>query len=82
MKGDVTVNFGRGQILELHARCDASHVRAPAAAQQWLETTYTEMGCEPVRMSGKLYSCAIVCAEGTILGVVPKTYLPNYGEFY
>nr|MBF0684811.1 hypothetical protein [Pseudomonas sp.] len=54
MKGDVTVNFGRGQILEFQARCDASNVRAPAAAQQWLEKTYTEMGCEPVRLSGKV----------------------------
>jgi len=54
MKGDVTVNFGNDRILELQARCDASHVKAPAAAHQWLEATYAEMGCEPVRMSGKV----------------------------
>ena len=30
----------------------------------------------------KLYNCAVVIHKGEILGVVPKTYLPNYGEFY
>jgi NAD+ synthase (glutamine-hydrolysing) len=29
-----------------------------------------------------LYNCAVVFAQGRILGVVPKTYLPNYREFY
>jgi len=36
----------------------------------------------PLRFGGKLYNCAVVCHEGSILGVVPKTHLPNYGEFY
>ena len=38
----------------------------------------------PVRnkWDGKLYNCAAVIHQGEILGVVPKTYLPNYGEFY
>ncbi len=30
----------------------------------------------------KLYNCAVVFQNGEILGVVPKTYLPNYNEFY
>ena len=36
----------------------------------------------PVRYNGKLYNCAAVVANGRYLGLVPKTYLPNYGEFY
>jgi len=36
----------------------------------------------PVVINGLLYNCAVVIQHGTILGVVPKTYLPNYGEFY
>ena len=36
----------------------------------------------PVVINALLYNCAIVIQHGTILGVVPKTYLPNYGEFY
>ena len=31
---------------------------------------------------GKLYNCAAVFCRGQLLGLVPKTYLPNYGEFY
>ncbi|MES2116473.1 MAG: NAD(+) synthase, partial [Pseudomonadota bacterium] len=30
----------------------------------------------------QLYNCAVVIAGGRIQGVVPKSYLPNYGEFY
>ena len=30
----------------------------------------------------KLYNCAAVIHKGEILGLVPKTHLPNYGEFY
>ena len=36
----------------------------------------------PVLVNGLLYNCAVVIQRGQILGVVPKTYLPNYGEFY
>ena len=36
----------------------------------------------PLRFGGKLYNCAAVIHAGQLLGVVPKTHLPNYGEFY
>lgn len=36
----------------------------------------------PVAYCGRLYNCAVAVAHGEILGAVPKTYLPNYGEFY
>ena len=36
----------------------------------------------PVRHQNKLYNCAAVLHRGEILALVPKTYLPNYGEFY
>lgn len=36
----------------------------------------------PLVQNGKLYNCATVCFDGQILGVIPKTHLPNYGEFY
>ena len=36
----------------------------------------------PVRANNKLYNCAAIIQKGSILGVVPKTHLPNYGEFY
>jgi NAD+ synthase (glutamine-hydrolysing) len=36
----------------------------------------------PVRVDHLLFNCAIVVCRGAILGVVPKTFLPNYREFY
>ena len=36
----------------------------------------------PVLAGGLLLNCAAVIQSGALLGVVPKTYLPNYGEFY
>ena len=36
----------------------------------------------PLRVGHALFNCAVVLQRGRLLGVVPKTYLPNYGEFY
>jgi len=36
----------------------------------------------PLRHEGRLYNCALVIAAGRLLGVVPKSFLPNYREFY
>ena len=36
----------------------------------------------PLIYSSKLFNCAAVLSNGKILGIVPKTYLPNYAEFY
>lgn len=36
----------------------------------------------PLKLNGMLFNCAVVIYRGTILGVVPKSYLPGYREFY
>jgi NAD+ synthase (glutamine-hydrolysing) len=36
----------------------------------------------PLRFEEKLFNCAVVIYRGRVLGIVPKTYLPNYREFY
>lgn len=36
----------------------------------------------PVRAQGQLFNCAIAVCGGRVLGAVPKSYLPNYREFY
>jgi NAD+ synthase (glutamine-hydrolysing) len=36
----------------------------------------------PLEVDHALYNCAAIVAGGRLLGVVPKTYLPNYREFY
>lgn len=36
----------------------------------------------PLEVGNLLLNCAIVVQQGKLLGIVPKTYLPNYNEFY
>lgn len=36
----------------------------------------------PVSAGDKLYNCALVLSDGKIQGIVPKTYIPGYSEFY
>ena len=54
------------------ARVVAASVDCPALAVVGL----------PLRAGHLLFNCAAVVHRGRVLGVVPKSYLPNYGEFY
>ena len=36
----------------------------------------------PIEYQGALYNCAALIGGGEVLGIVPKSYLPNYSEFY
>lgn len=36
----------------------------------------------PLKLAGQLYNCACVIKSGKLLGIVPKTFIPNHGEFY
>lgn len=39
------------------------------------------VGC-PIAFRNRLYNCAVAICNGKILGIIPKSYLPNYNEFY
>lgn len=43
--------------------------------------TIVLVGC-PLIHDNQLFNCAVAIQNGDILGIVPKTYIPNYGEFY
>lgn len=36
----------------------------------------------PLRKENKLYNCAVFIHKGKVIAAVPKSYIPNYGEFY
>ncbi|MDP2842739.1 MAG: nitrilase-related carbon-nitrogen hydrolase, partial [Acetobacterium sp.] len=36
----------------------------------------------PLAINGSLYNCSVLLNDGKILGIVPKTYIPNHQEFY
>ncbi|OGA62208.1 MAG: NAD(+) synthase [Betaproteobacteria bacterium RIFCSPLOWO2_12_FULL_67_28] len=62
-------------------------VRASEAALAWLLARSRDLPLAafvglPVAVDGLLYNCAALICRGRLLGVVPKTYLPNYREFY
>lgn len=59
---------------------------AEAALAKFLSETKTSRALfflgVPVRLDGRLFNCAAVCQRGRLLGLVPKSYLPNTHEFY
>ena len=34
----------------------------------------------PVAIDGCLYNCAVIISDGRIIGIIPKTFIPNHGE--
>ncbi|MGI6123937.1 MAG: NAD(+) synthase [Acetivibrionales bacterium] len=46
------------------------------------ESTMVSIVGLPLIINGRIYNCAAVLQKGKILGIVPKTNLPNYNEFY
>jgi NAD+ synthase (glutamine-hydrolysing) len=59
--------------------CEAALASVAAATAELPTVAIVGM---PLRVEQRLFNCAVVLHRGRILGVVPKTYLPNYGEFY
>ena len=72
-------------IDDLHlqnAMLDASEAGIAAIAEASRNLAPVLVIGAPLRRNAKIYNCAVVIARGEILGVVPKSYLPNYREFY
>ena len=61
-------------------RATAEAVRQVVAASTDLASVLLVGAALP--RNGRLYNCAVAVAQGRILGVVPKTFLPNYREYY
>ncbi|MFN4287875.1 MAG: NAD(+) synthase [Brevundimonas sp.] len=53
-----------------------------ALAQASAKVSTVVVAGAALRAGEGLYNCAVVMAGGAVLGVVPKTYLPNYREYY
>jgi NAD+ synthase (glutamine-hydrolysing) len=59
--------------------CEAALMRVMAATRELPIVAVVGL---PLRLGDQLFNCAAVVQGGALLGVVPKTYLPNYREFY
>jgi NAD+ synthase (glutamine-hydrolysing) len=79
------LNISSYAIDDLHLQ-DALHIATSEALEAVVAAS---VKLHPVLLvgaalprNGRLYNCAVVIARGRILGVVPKTFLPNYREYY
>ena len=58
---------------------------AEATLGKWLrntkDSTIISILGLPLVVNDKIYNCAAICQKGQILGIVPKTHLPNHNEF-
>ncbi|MGM0585716.1 MAG: NAD(+) synthase [Pseudomonadota bacterium] len=72
-------------IDDLHmqaALLDAVEEAAEAVREASAELSPVLLVGAPLRHRGRLYNCALVISRGRLLGVVPKSFLPNYREYY
>ena len=72
-------------IDDLHlqaALLDAVEAQLPALAKAAGEAGLAAVVGAPLRHGDRLLNCAVLVAGGEIVGAVPKTYLPNYREYY
>jgi len=72
-------------IDDLHmqqALLDAIDHHIARVAEKTAETGIVAVIGAPLRSGDALFNTAVVLGGGSVLGVVPKTYLPNYREYY
>ncbi|WP_298304112.1 NAD(+) synthase [uncultured Erythrobacter sp.] len=75
-------SYAIDDLLLQNAVLDASEEAIATLAEASAELSPVLVVGAPLRRNSKLYNCAIVIAGGEVLGVIPKSYLPNYREFY
>lgn len=61
---------------------DAVHVAIDHLAQATVDLLPIVVIGAPLRAGNRLLNCAVILHRGRVLGVAPKSYLPNYREFY
>ncbi len=71
-----------GDLLLQPALLDAADEALETLIRGTRKLPLTLLVGAPLRHGEALYNCAIVFTQGKVLGVVPKSYIPDYGEFY
>jgi NAD+ synthase (glutamine-hydrolysing) len=69
-------------LFHQHALLDACEAALAQVVQASADLPIACVVGLPMRVDDRLFNCAAVVQRGKLLGIVPKTYLPNYGEFY
>ncbi|GGO96814.1 NAD(+) synthase [Stakelama pacifica] len=79
------LNLSSYAIDDLHlqdALCDASEAALARVAEASETLSPALLMGVALRRNGRLYNCAVAISRGRVLGVVPKSHLPNYREYY
>ncbi|MDE7078144.1 MAG: NAD(+) synthase, partial [Alistipes sp.] len=71
-----------GDLLLQSALLDAADEALAEIVRATRKLPLTVIAGVPLRHGTTLYNCAAVFTQGRVLGVVPKTRIPGYGEFY
>src|ERR1041385_2531463 len=74
--------YSNEDLFHQDALLDASKAAVARLVQAGAESAPVLIAGAPLRFDGKLFNCAVIVYRGRILGIVPKSYLPNYREFY
>lgn len=74
--------YSNDDLFHQDALLDATEAALARLIQESRELSPILLIGAPLRFEGKLFNCGIVVYQGRVLGIVPKTYLPNYREFY
>ncbi|MEO7715479.1 MAG: NAD(+) synthase [Capsulimonas sp.] len=74
--------YSNDDLFHQDALLDATIVAVGKVVEESKTLTPVLLVGAPLRFEGKLFNCAVVIYRGAILGIVPKSYLPNYREFY
>lgn len=69
-------------LFHQQALLDASREALGKVVEASLEIPIIAVVGVPLAFDNLLFNCAVVVHKGRILGLIPKTYLPNYREFY
>lgn len=74
--------YSNDDLFGQHALLEATHEALGRVVEASRTLAPVLLVGAPLRFEGKLFNCAVVVYRGRVLGVVPKSYLPNYREFY
>lgn len=71
-----------GDLFHQEALLGDALVQLGRVLEETKDTSYVSLIGMPLSIDNQLFNCAVAIQKGRILGVVPKTYIPIYGEFY
>jgi NAD+ synthase (glutamine-hydrolysing) len=74
--------YSNEDLFQQDALLDSVRIALQHLREQSRELSPVLVVGAPLRFEGKLFNCAVVMYGGRVLGIVPKSYLPNYREFY